>query len=127
MNFFFDNNLPEKLAQAMRLLDVDVTVEHLKEKFRQDERDEVWLKYVGDERLILVTRDQKIRKRSAELSSYRQHKVGAFILTGKNLRKWQGIKQLICAWEEMKTLAADARRPFAFQVRPSGRIKPLVV
>ena len=127
MNFFFDNNLPEKLAQAMRLLDIDVTVEHLKEKFRQDEKDEVWLKYVGEEGLILVTRDQKIRKRPVELLSYRQHKVGAFILTGKKLGKWQGIKQLICAWEEMKILAAGARRPFAFQVRPSGRINPLVV
>jgi predicted nuclease of predicted toxin-antitoxin system len=125
MNFFFDNNLSEKLAQAMQLLDVDSTIEHLRDNFRQNEPDEVWLKYVGEKGLILITRDQKIRKRRIELLVYKQHRVCAFILTGKNLGRWREIKQLICAWEEIRSLAASEQRPFAFQVPPKGKIKPL--
>jgi predicted nuclease of predicted toxin-antitoxin system len=125
MKFFFDNDLPEKLAQAMCLLDEDGEVEHLRKTFPQNTKDEVWLEYVGKEGLVLITRDQKIRKRPMELKEYNTHKVGAFILTGKNLGKWREIKQLICAWEEIRTLAADTQRPFAFEVPPRGRIKRL--
>ena len=125
MNFFFDANLSDKLAEAMCLLDRDGHVEHIKQKFPQDVKDEVLLEYVGREGLIFVTRDQKIRKRPAELSAFRQYNVGAFILTGKKLGKWQEIKQLICAWEEMKNHAAKTRKPFAFQVPPRGKIKQL--
>jgi predicted nuclease of predicted toxin-antitoxin system len=125
MKFFFDNNLSHRLAKAMNLLEEDEFVMHLKDKFRQDEIDEVWLKYVGSNGLVLVTRDQKIRKRRAELIAFRKHSIGAFILTGKNLGRWQEIKQLIWAWENMKKLAASTQRPFAFQVPPKGNIKSL--
>ena len=127
MRFFFDNNLPEKLAQAMCLLDIDGEVEHLKKNFPQNEKDEVWLEYVGRENLFLVTRDQKIRKRTIELLALKRHKVGAFILTGRKLGRWQGIKQIICAWEEIRELAAATRRPFAFQVPVKGKIKQLSI
>lgn len=125
MNFFFDNNLSEKLAQAMHLLDAENVVEHLRERFQQDAKDEDWLQYVGERELILVTRDQKITKRTAELLAYRRYDVGAFILTGKKLGRWQQIKQLICAWEEMGALAAGTCRPYAYQVPPKGKIKPI--
>jgi len=125
MNFFFDNNLSPKLAKAMNLLEEDGYVMHLKDRFRQDEADAVWLAYVGSNKFVLVTRDKKIRKRPGELTAFKKHNVGAFILTGKNLGRWREIKQLICAWEEMRSLGACTRRPFAFQVPPKGRIKPL--
>ncbi len=125
MNFFFDANLPDKFAQAMNLLDADCGIEHLKDNFPQDVKDEIWLKYVGEKDLVVITRDQKIRKRPAELTAYKRYKVGAFILTGKHMGKWKQIKQLICAWEEIRTLANVTRRPFAFLVPSGGRIQRL--
>jgi len=125
MRFFFDNDLPEKLAAAMCLLDVDGEVEHLRKTFAQDAKDEEWLEYVGKEALVLITRDKKIRKRPTQRAEYKRHKVGAFILTGKNLGRWREIKQLICAWEAIRELAEITQRPFAFEVPPRGKIRQL--
>jgi len=123
MNFFFDNNISAKMAKAMNLLDDDSHIDHLQDIFSQDTEDEKWLEYVGKKEIILITRDKKITKRRAELSVYRKYRVGAFILTGKNMKKWDQVKQLILAWEKIKDLAERTARPFAFQVRAKGKIE----
>ena len=125
MNFFFDANLSYRLAKAMEWLDEDASVIYLGDQFPQNAADEDWLKYVGENELVLVTRDRRIRRRRAEFLALKKYNVGAFFLIGKNLDKWQQIKQLIWAWEEMKRLAVTARRPFAFQVRSKGKIQAL--
>ena len=122
MNFFFDNNISPNLAKAMNLLEEgEGSVKHLKDRFPGDERDENWLPHVGNNDLILITRDRRIRRRPAELSAYKRYKVGAFILTGKVMTKWQGIKQLILAWEEIKRLNIATNKPYAFQIPLRGK------
>ncbi len=127
MNFFFDNNLSPNLSKAMSILEEDGDIKHLSEVFARNEKDEVWLQYIGKKGMILITRDKKIRKRPSELMAFRENNVGAFILTGKALGKWREIKQLICAWEEIKALSENTSRPFAYQVPPKGRIHPLSI
>ena len=57
MRFFFDNNLSAKLAHGMREFGEDVV--HLTDHFPQDAVDSEWLPFVGENQLILVTRDEK--------------------------------------------------------------------
>ena len=122
MKFFFDNNMSPNLAKAMNLLEEgEGSAEHLRDRFPGDEKDEIWLQHVGNNDLILITRDQKIRKHPAELSAYKRFKVGAFILTGKVMTKWQGIRQLILAWEEIKRLSSATHKPYAFQIPLRGK------
>lgn len=111
----------------MAELDEDCNIEHLKDKFYQNAKDEEWLKYAGEREMIVITRDQKIRKRPQELLAYRRYNVRAFFLTGKRLGKWQEIKQLINHWEEMKNIVINSRRPFAFQVPQKGKIRELTL
>ncbi len=125
MNFFFDNNISLNMARAMALLDVECRVLHLQDQFKEGAKDEEWLPFVGKNDYILVTRDKKITRRKAELLAYKRHKVGAFILTGKNLTIWAQVKQLILSWENMKKLAEKTPRPFAFQIRSKGKIIPI--
>ena len=125
MKFFFDANVSHRLAAAMGLLDEEISVIHQRDQFPQKTPDEELLKYVGQNELIFVTRDQKIIKRRAEFLALKRYDVGAFFLIGKNLDKWQQIKQLIWAWQEMKRLAEITRRPYAFQVRSKGKVKVL--
>jgi predicted nuclease of predicted toxin-antitoxin system len=125
MNFFFDNNISLNMARAMELLDIECCVRHLQEQFEEGTKDEEWLPFVGDNGYILVTRDKKITKRKGELEAYKRHKVGAFILTGKNMPIWAQVKQLILSWEKMKNLAEKTPRPFAFQIRSKGKIIPI--
>jgi hypothetical protein len=45
--------------------------------------DDEWLRAVGARSLVVITRDQKIRYRSAEKLAWIEHHVRGFVLTGK--------------------------------------------
>lgn len=49
--------------------------------------DDEWLPVIGTERLVVITRDRKIRYRPAEKLAWVEHEVRGFVLTG---RKSQG-------------------------------------
>ena len=124
MRFFVDNNLSPPLAAGMRGFGEDVV--HLTEVLRPEAEDTELLARVGSEGWYLVTRDDRIRYRPAESAAIREHRVGAFFMGGKNLRRCQLIQQLVRNWPRMKDLAARTRRPFAFRVPPTGaNIKPV--
>jgi len=125
MNFFFDNNLSQYLAQAMDLLEQEGKVIHLKDKFQTDAKDEDWLEYVGKNRMVLITRDKRITRHAAELKAFKSYKVGAFILSGTITNIWQSVRQVINNWLNIKDFASKTKPPFAFQVPLRGKIKRL--
>jgi len=118
LKFFIDNNLSQQLAVGMRGFGEHVI--HLKDKFSPDTDDPIWLKFIGENGLILVTRDERIRWRPAELRALKDHKVGAFFLGGKNRTRCQLIQQLVRSWPRMKDLAGKTKTPFVFRVPPQG-------
>lgn len=118
MRFFFDNNLSAKLASGMREFGEDVV--HLTDHFPQDAADSEWLPFVGENAYILVTRDEKIRWKPAELQAVKNFKVGAFFLGGKKLDRCQLIQQVVRNWPRMKQIAHSESRPFAIRIPPHG-------
>lgn len=118
MRFFFDNNLSVKLAHGMREFGEDVV--HLTDHFPQDAVDSEWLPFVGKNELILVTRDEKIRFKPAEIAAVRAFNVAVFFLGGKKLKRCDLIEQVVRNWRRMKQLASDEPRPFAFRIPPHG-------
>jgi len=118
MRFFVDNNLSQKLAKGMAAFGEDVI--HLKDEFPEETIDTEWLKYVGEERFVLITRDEAIRRNPAELAALREYKVGAFFLGGKNLDRWRIIQQVVRNWPRIKEFAERTRPPYAFRVPPRG-------
>lgn len=118
MKFFFDNNLSQHLAAGM--LAFGENVEHLQESFPEDTDDEIWLKYIGENGLFLITRDEQIRYRPSQKAALKANNVGAFFLGGKNRTRWQLVKQLVRSWERIKEFAAKERRPFAFKIYAQG-------
>jgi len=118
MTFFFDNNLGQFLVQGLSGFGEDVC--HLTEHFQEDTPDEEWLRFIGKHRMLLVTRDQKIRKRPIELEALKRHRVGAFFLGGKAMGRWDQIRQIIRAWPGIKDAANKTQCPFAFKVNRSG-------
>lgn len=124
MKFFIDNNLGQQLANGMR--EFGESVMHLRDRFPENADDPDWLAIVGREGLILVTRDERIRWRPAEISALKSNSVGAFFLGGKNRGRCELIQQLVRNWPRMKELAQKTKRPFAFRIPPSGTaIKPI--
>jgi hypothetical protein len=61
IRFFIDENFWHNLAEGLRLLGHNV--EHLLDHFDPGTKDEVWLKYVGKNKLALITKDKQIRRR----------------------------------------------------------------
>jgi hypothetical protein len=68
--------------------------------------DDDWLPVIGGRRLVVITRDQRIRYRPAEKRAWVTHGVRGFVLTGKRSqttadsnalldRHWAKIEQLI--------------------------------
>lgn len=118
MRFFIDNNLSVNLARGMRAFGEDV--DHLQDHFPDDCPDTEWLKYIGDNDYFLITRDDAIRRKPAELSAFKRYGVGAFFLGGKNRTVWQLVQQIVRNWPRIHEYAGRTRRPFAFRVPPSG-------
>ena len=71
MKAFVDNNLSKQLAAGLIGFGEDVV--HLKDIFQDDTPDADWLPYVGQNEMILVTRDIRIRWNPSEIASFKTH------------------------------------------------------
>ena len=119
MKFFIDNNLGPDLAAGMSGFGEEVT--HLQDHFKEDADDADWLPIVGQKDWFLITRDEAIRRKPAELLAYKKNKVGAFFLGGKNRNKCELIEQLVRNWRRIKEFAKKNRKPFAWKVPSRGK------
>jgi hypothetical protein len=126
MRFLVDNNLSTRLAAGMAAFGESVV--HLQDHFPPDVQDVEWLRFVGEQMMFVLTRDERIRWNPAEKQAFVEFGVGAFFLGGKRRTHCELIRQLVRNWPRIKELAANSRRPFAFRVPPTGTsIKPISI
>jgi predicted nuclease of predicted toxin-antitoxin system len=118
MKFFFDNNLSEHLANGLKAFGEDVV--HLKDCFQCNEKDTIWLKYLGENNIFLITRDEHVRFNPTEIQTIKQSNVGAFFIGGKNLTRCAIIQQVVRNWPRIKAFSAKTKLPFLFRIPPSG-------
>jgi hypothetical protein len=127
-SFILDENLSPQLAEALQLLDTDATICYIASFFDVGTDDTTYLPVLGQCGAFLITRDTRQRRRPAELLAYKTHGVGAFILGGKNLQRWELVKQIVLAWPQIKQAATNTKRPFAYKVRAAGgKLEPLAL
>jgi predicted nuclease of predicted toxin-antitoxin system len=122
IKFFVDNNLGLNLVTGLRDLGY-TNIEHLQERFKEDTIDEMWLKYVGENGLILITKDKKIRKNPKEKHALIRYKIIAYYLGGSRVGIRETSKQIINAWQKMELTAKKAKKrgtAAAFIVRLGG-------
>ncbi len=81
--FFFDNNVSKKIVEGLKAFGEEVV--HLQEKFPEDSADIEWLQYVGENGLVLITRDERVRWNPAEIAAIKKFKVATFFLGGSHL------------------------------------------
>lgn len=74
--------------------------------------DDQWLPVIGQERLVVITRDQKIRYRVVEKQMWLDHAVRGFVLTGRRSQSTAGsLAVLTKHWANITAL---------FDARPDG-------
>ena len=83
--FFIDRSLGIDPIRA-ELVNAGLVVEIHDDHFARDEADTVWLQSAGDERWVVLTKDQKLRYRPLELRALQESKARVFVLTAGNLR-----------------------------------------
>ncbi len=118
MKFFVDNNLSVEVVRGMRGFGERLV--HLTEEFDPSTDDSDWLEVIGTRGWFLVTRDERVRFRPAEISAIKEHNVGAFFIGGKNRSRCELIQQIVRNWPRMKEIANSTRPPFLYRIPPKG-------
>jgi predicted nuclease of predicted toxin-antitoxin system len=116
--FFFDNNVSKKIVEGLKAFGEEVV--HLQDEFREDSADIEWLQYVGENELVLITRDERVRRNPAEIAAIKKFKVATFFLGGSHLDRCKLIQQVVRNWPRIKELSGKTRPPFAYRIPPTG-------
>ena len=109
--FFVDRSLgkhliPESLRQAGYTVHTLASV--YGEQGAQTVSDEEWIELAADRGWVVLTKDDRIRRRPAELRAVRAHAVRMFCLTNANL---QGAEQLDRFLSNINRIVQRSQRP----------------
>ena len=84
--------------------------------------DDEWLPVVGVNRLVVITRDRRIRYRPAERMAWVRHDVRGFVLTGRRSQsRSDSLALLETHWGRVEALvAAEPEGPWMRSITSSG-------
>jgi isopentenyldiphosphate isomerase len=84
--------------------------------------DDDWLPVIGRRRLVVITRDQRIRYRSAEKRAWVDHSVRGFVLTGRRSQTTADSNAILMLhWTKIEALvSAEPYGPWMRAVTSSG-------
>lgn len=84
--------------------------------------DDQWLAVVGQRRLVVITRDRRIRYRPVERRAWVEHRVRGFVLTGRRSQSTADSKAILDRhWHTIESLVeADPDGPWMQAVTSSG-------
>ncbi|MCQ3814746.1 MAG: hypothetical protein KTU85_10085 [Acidimicrobiia bacterium] len=85
-------------------------------------QDEVWLKVVGQQELVVITRDRRIRYRPVERRVWIEHRVRGFVLTGRaSQTTGQSLDILANHWKRIEsTVQERTQGPWMYAITDSG-------
>ena len=116
---FIDASLPRTVADELRKVREDVVFKH--DIFLPGTDDPIWLRRVGVEGWLAITRDAHIRTRPAERAAIMENDVGCFILTHQqDLPRREIVRIVFDYLPEMEQKFKDTTRPFIFTVTKNG-------
>lgn len=87
-----------------------------------------WLPIVGKRKWILITKDEKIRKRAIELHAFIGARVRGFVLTAAGeLRGADQAELIVKALPAILRLVTKGRAPFIANITASAHVAPIDV
>jgi hypothetical protein len=131
MKIYLDENLSEYVADALNLLNKgyfsEIEVLSTKKEFGRGVADEDLIPLIGKEGSILITQDFNIKRRNPQFDLCRECGLSVFFLVmPKNQnRHWAIVKTLIDHWEDITLKANKEAKPFAYLIKPVGKLKKL--
>jgi hypothetical protein len=127
VKFFFDNNLPLRLAKALNcLVEPDHSVVHLRQRFRPNTQDVEWLRALGrEDGWVIISADTSILKNAHEREAWREsgHPIFAYRHGLLNLKLWDQATRLCHVFPEVIERSERAKPYDFFQIPVTGRLK----
>jgi hypothetical protein len=127
VKFFFDNNLPPKIAKGLNeFVSPEHEVRHLREKFPANTDDADWMKELAKEAdWIIVTADIRIGKNPHEIEAWKQAGHTIFFLKPGLLKMnfWDQAQKFVKCFPEILKTAERAKRGASFMVTVNGKIE----
>lgn len=97
----------------------------LTQRFPANTPDEEWLQVVGEQGWILLTRDEKIRRRPNELQAFRDYGVVGFVLTAGNASAADTAALVTRLYPKLIRKAKAVKPPAMFTVTLVGTISQI--
>jgi hypothetical protein len=107
------------VADELKKVREDVIFKH--DIFLPGTDDPIWLRRVGAEGWLAITRDARIRTRPAERAAIMENDVGCFILTHQQDLPRAALVRIVFDYlPEMERLFSSTPRPFIYTVTKNG-------
>ena len=86
--------------------------------------DAIWLRDAGQSEALVIVRDKKVRTRPLERAAIMDNRVGCFIVNqGRNPTKWEYLRLIVVALDEMQQRFEQVPRPFIFTIDSRGVLR----
>jgi len=102
-----------------------IKFELLHAHFAAGTADETWLQDVGRREWVVLTKDQRIRRREAEFQALLAANVAAFVLTSGNMTGAAMGQAFVLAYPRIQKMLRDYERPFVAAVDAAGKVRLL--
>lgn len=120
--FFLDRTLGKNVfADALRKANLEVRIHD--EHFSAGEKDETWLRDVGQWRWVVVTNDKKIRYRHNELAALLRNAVRAFVFTSGNLTGKEMAEVFLKALPKISRLLEKHQEAFVATISRAAAVR----
>ncbi len=126
ITLFWDKNIPKKIPQVLRKLNVEHQIIHYGEKFQlsnnaREGGDDTWLNQIERD-WIVITQDYNFHNKQNELYAIKQHRIGVFYIWGAEARQWDILRCFARAYDKIIKTALSIEKPFIYRVIECGRL-----
>ncbi len=119
--FLIDRSLGIEPLRA-ELVSAGLTVKIHDDHFVRNAEDRVWLRAVGEQGWVVLTKDQRLRYRPLEIAALRASNARVFVLTAGNLRGIEIAAVFHAALPRIYKILHLHQGPFVATVSQSGNV-----
>jgi PIN like domain len=119
VKFFFDNTMPRKVVEALKILDSSHKIVHLTEGFPADTPDANWISALSDEGdWVIISGDVRITRNPGERAAWLESKLLAFFLAKgwTNQSLWDQAWRFVKWWPSIVEQSSRIKPPAGFIV-----------
>jgi len=122
MLFYFDENLPHQLAEALNCLDKDNEIKSVKNDY-QGIKDNNLIENLAKNNAILITKDKRMKKYNAERELLIQYKLRVLFYESTVNDYWGIVVLFIKNWGKItKTFEKKNEGPYFITMGTNGKI-----